>query len=365
MELITRKYTFELSDEFLSASEIQVFNDFILHEKLDNNIWDIFKSMFFTVVKGTTPLLLRVYRDSSLCGAVILIQCCKYGKALFRNNILAKGMDLIGIPFYLWIKFGCCMDMMSNPGFVKNVAEKDEIYSAVAEFLRNKSILTIINDYSYNSRLYPNASILPALPHAVIDLSSYNSVLDYLKEHKNIRRKLNGFRNKGGSFEVIKQQLKKEEIEHLKDCFLSTAEKSVFYLPYQDLYLNSAINTSQTDLREVYYFIARINGEFLGYQAAIKTGKNLNALHGAFDRNRKTNHHAYDLLFVQMVEFAINHGLSTIDYGAVVSVTKQRMVNRTTEMSYYLFSRFPIVQWIFNYFLKLTNVQGKEQMKFR
>jgi hypothetical protein len=365
MELEKRNYTFELSDEFLSESEIQVFNDFILHEKLDNNIWDIFKSLFLSSVRGTNPLLLRVYSNSNLCGAVVLIKCSQYGKALFKNNILAKTMDLIGIPFYLWIKFGCCMDMMSNPGFVKNVDEKEEIYAAVAGFLKSKSILTIINDYSYNSRIYPNASILPALPHAIIELSDYNTTLDYLKEHKNIKRKLNGFRNKGGSFEVVRLKLNQQEIGHLKNCFLSTAERSVFYLPYQDLYLNSAINTSQTEMNEVYYFIAKMNGEFLGYQAAIKTGNHLNTLHGAFDRTRKSNYHAYDLLFVQMVEFAIDQNLNTIDYGAVVSVTKQRMVNRTVEMSYYLLSKYKIVQWVFNYFLKITKVQGKEQMVFR
>ena len=108
-----------------------------------------------------------------------------------------------------------------------------------------------------------------------------------------------------------------------------------------------------------------MNGNFLGYQAAVKTGTHLNALHGAFDRTRKTNFHAYDLLFVKMTEFAINNNLKSIDFGAVLNITKQRMVNRTIDMSYFLFSKYKIIQWVFNSFLKLTKVQGKEQLQYR
>ena len=96
----------------------------------------------------------------------------------------------------------------------------------------------------------------------------------------------------------------------------------MFYLPYQDLYLEAAVNTSETNIETVHYFIATLNGDFLGYQAAIQTGSNLNALHGAFNRNLKTTYHAYDILFVKMTKFAIENGLKTIDFGAVINLTK-------------------------------------------
>jgi hypothetical protein len=108
----------------------------------------------------------------------------------------------------------------------------------------------------------------------------------------------------------------------------------------------------------------KLNDEFLGYQAAIQTGTSLNALHGAFDRERKTTFHAYDVLFVEMTRFAIENGLTTIDFGSVLNVTKQRMVNRIIPMSYYMFSKYSSVQWFFLKLLKLTKIQGEEQMKF-
>jgi predicted N-acyltransferase len=257
------------------------------------------------------------------------------------------------------------MDMMSNPGFVKEPEKSEEVFRAMISYLKKNSLLTIVNDYSENNAFYESASVLPALPHAMIDVSSLNKIEDYTKNYKNIKRKLRVFKNKGGEFSLMDGSLNDQQLKPLKECFLSTSSKSVFYLPYQDLYLNSALQTSRTKINNVHYFVATINGEFIGYQAAIQSGKYLNALHGAFDRNRKTNYHAYDILFVKMTEFAINRGLKLIDFGAVINYTKAKMINSSKEMSYFIFSRYSILQKIINFLLKLTNIQGEEQMKFR
>ena len=123
--------------------------------------------------------------------------------------------------------------------------------------------------------------------------------------------------------------------------------------------------TSKTKLENVYYFIAKIDEEIIGYQAALVTGKYLNALHGAFDRNLKTTYHAYDILFVKMTEFALEKGLTIIDFGAVINHTKEKMINKSIEMSYFIYSKYPVVQKAFNVLLKLTKIQGADQMKFR
>jgi hypothetical protein len=163
----------------------------------------------------------------------------------------------------------------------------------------------------------------------------------------------------------VESHLNKEQISALEKCFVATSEKSVFYLPYQDLYLKSAIHTGETRLKNVHYFIAMMNGDFIGYQAAIQTGKYLNALHGAFNRNLSSTYHAYDILFVKMTEFAFDNNLEIIDFGAVLNSTKQRMVNQTLDMNYYLLCRHTMTKWFFSRLLKWTKIQGKEQMKYR
>lgn len=257
------------------------------------------------------------------------------------------------------------MDMMSNPGFVKDPEKSDEIFRVMITYLKENSLLTFINDYTENIGLYESASVLPALPHALIDCSTMNSIDDYTKSHKNLKRKLRVFKNKHGAYKNIERQLNEEQLTSLKKCFQSTAENSVFYLPYQDLYLNAALTTSSTKLENVHYFIATIDNEIIGYQAALKTGEHLNALHGAFDRNRKTTYHAYDILFVKMIEFAIEKGVTTIDFGAVINYTKEKMINKSKDMSYFIYSKYYFIQKAFDVLLKLTKIQGAEQMKFR
>jgi Acetyltransferase (GNAT) domain len=358
-------YTFELTDKFLSKEETNLFEDYIRLQGLDESIWEIFSCLFNSQTKYTKPLLVKVYKDSNLYGASIIIKCNQYGKSLFNNYLLSKLIDFFNIPFYLWMKFGCCMDMMSNPGFVKEPKKADEVFSAIATYLKKNNLLTIISDYTRNYKLYEKANILPALPHALIDCSTMSSIQDYTQAFKNIKRKIRVFKNKGGEYKRLHQRLSTEQITSLKECFKATAEKSVFYLPYQDLYLNAAVKTSKTDIENVYYFIATLNGEFLGYQAAVQTGSNLNALHGAFNRKLKTTYHAYDILFVKMTEFAIENGLKTIDFGLVINLTKQKMVNKLLDVSYFIFSKYSLIQKVFNIFLKSTKIQGTVQMRFR
>lgn len=358
-------YTFELSDKFLTKEETRIFQDYLIYKGLDHNIWEVFSCFFKSGVKTTKPLLLKAYKGESLYGVIILAECKQYGRSLFKNKFLSGFINIINIPFFLWIKFGCCMDMMSNPGFVKDPDKSDEVFKAMLSYLKENSLLTFINDYTENAELYGSASILPALPHALIDCSSMATIEDYTKKHKNIKRKIRVFKNKLGKYINVESQLNEEQLISLKKCFLSTAENSVFYLPYQELYLNAALITSSTKLENVYYFIATIDDEIIGYQAALITGQHLNALHGAFDRNRKTTYHAYDILFVKMTEFAIEKGLKTVDFGAVINYTKQKMINESKDMSYFIYSKYYFVQKAFNFLLKFTKIQGAQQMKFR
>jgi len=357
-------YTFELTEKFIPVKERAIFRDFLHFYGIDEGVWKIFECLFNSKTKGTVPLLLRVCENSDLAGAAIILRCSRYGGSLYDNKMMAGFCDLLHIPFYLWIKFGCCMDMMSNPGFVREPEKSSLIYCAIADYLGKHSWMTMINDYTTNSVLYPNAVTMPALPHALIDTSKITEIGVYVNQHKNIRRKYQIFKKNGGTFNTIHNVLEAQDIEKVRKCFISTAEKSVFYLPYEDLYLNSALLTSSTPINNVIYFIARLDGEFIGYQAALKTGDCLNALHGAFDRNRPTTYHAYDLLFVEMTHYAIEHNLKLIDMGAVLNTTKQRMVNCTRPMSYFMLSRKPIIRWIFFMVAKHSKIQGREQMRF-
>ena len=88
------------------------------------------------------------------------------------------------------------MDMMSNPGFFKDPEKANGVNGALIAYLKEHSLLTIINDYTENTELYKKASVLPALPHALIETTSMITISDYMKDYKNIKRKMRVFKNK-------------------------------------------------------------------------------------------------------------------------------------------------------------------------
>ncbi|MEM9897579.1 MAG: GNAT family N-acetyltransferase [Bacteroidota bacterium] len=357
-------YTFELSDRYLSNEEISVFQGYLDFYGLDNSVWEVFSCLFNSSVGHIQPLLLRTFKDDHLYGVAVIIKCRKYGRSFFSNKLVAGLVDTVNLPFYLWIKFGCCMDMMSNPGFVKDPEKTDEIIRAMVAYLKKRNLMTVICDLRENAGQFESASIFPALPQALIDCTTYTTVADYTTHYKNIKRKIRKFGNKQGVYTRVDHQLSEEHLIDLKRCFEVTIDKSVIYLPYQDLYLNAALTTGRTKIDNIYYFIATIDGEFIGYQTALVTGKYLNALHGAFDRTLKTTYHAYDIMFVKMAEFALENGLEFVDFGGVANFTKEKMANTLRETSYFIFSKYPLVQKAIDSMFKFTMIQGEDQLKF-
>lgn len=357
-------YTFDLSTRFLSPEESGLFTASLAALQLDEHVWEIFAGLFRSATKDTQPYLLRAYEDARLCGVALFIKCTRYGRALFDNAWLVKFCDALRFPFYMWLKYGCCMDMLSNPGFTVQPEKAGEIFSAMADFMRQHTWQTVITDYRENGGLYPGAAVLPFMPHGLVATAGMKSLQDYLGGHKNIKKRINSFKNKGGSIETVQGAVDEPTLAAMKRCFVATAERSAVYLPYEDLYLNSALTISSLPAGCVYHFIARQEGEFLGYQAALKTGRRLNALHGALDRRRETTFYAYDNLIVRMIEFAIQEGLESVDFGSILNITKQRMMNQSLAMNYYLFSKSARLQKGLAGFFKLTKSQGKEQMKF-
>ena len=93
--LMMDKYTFELSDQFLSVEEQLVFDEYLNVHELDRGIWEVFASLFRSGVRNTQPLMLRIYSDNELFGAIVLTRCSGYGKALFDNKLLSRFHEFI------------------------------------------------------------------------------------------------------------------------------------------------------------------------------------------------------------------------------------------------------------------------------
>jgi hypothetical protein len=289
-----------------------------------------------------------------------------YGRALFSNRVLIQLIDALRMPTYLWLKYGCCMDLLSNPGFVTQPGKGDEVFAAMAGYLKSHTTISTIaiTDYIGKASLYRGATVLPFMPHGLVDVTHMTCIQDYTRQHKHFQKKANKFRNHGGTIEVVQGTLDDASISAVERCFISTAEMSSTYLPYEDIYLKSALASCRMKADNIFHFLARKEGALVGYQSAIQTGEKLNALHGAFDRELEKTFYAYDNIIVTMADFAIRNGLECVDFGSILNFTKQRMMNKALSMSYYILCNTPWTTQFMGSILKHTKMQSEGQMQF-
>ena len=356
---------FTLTNQFFEEYEQLAFLPYLVELGLDERIWSIFRILWKCNDCYNRPIILRAYEDESLVGAIILLKCQNYGRSLFRNSMLWRGTDILRIPVYLWLRLGCGMDLISNPGFFISRINEAEIITGMMAYLNKSQLVTLVNDYSANRNLYKESNELGALPHAIITTGNFIDLNDYIAQFKNLKRKIRAFKNKGGSIEVFFDQLPITYLDAMKKCFDSTCKTSRFHLPYQRLYNQLAIACGKTAVEKICYFIALMNGKLVGYQATLVSGNHLITLHGAFDRNLKSTYHAYEALICKMVNFSIKQRLIQIDLGAVINHTKKRMINKSIPMSYFLMSKYSWLRRAFNLLISFSNIQSQSQLQFR
>jgi len=69
---------------------------------------------------------------------------------------------------------------------------------------------------------------------------------------------------------------------------------------------------------------------------------------------------------VRMVEFAIEHGLESVDFGSILNTTKQRMNEQGREHELLPPEQeTPLLRAFFGGLMRLSKAQGQEQMQFR
>lgn len=134
-------YTFELNNKFLSKEEMAAFKKCLDFYQVDESIWEVFACLFRSEVKGTKPLVIRAYEDSKLCGAAIVARCRKYGRAMFKNKLMAGILNFIGIPVYLWMKFGFGVEFICNQGLAWNRKRLMKFIRLWSNFLKRRVFL--------------------------------------------------------------------------------------------------------------------------------------------------------------------------------------------------------------------------------
>lgn len=337
--------TFTVTREPLTPDEQRCFAEDLTTLGLDATVWEILNNTLATSTPCTAPKLLRSYAAKQLVGVAYLLQCHQGMKAFFAQP-LATFVDPVGIPQFVWNRSAVMVDQYSNPGFLAEGLERDVFVAQALAYLQRQYLFgVLLDDASANPRGKFVESAL--MNWGVIHLESATALDDYFVHHKNLKRKLNKFHNKGGVVEVIRGALPEAVRERAVHCLHQAEINSMGRVPFQDNYINMSMKAFSSTTQNVVHFVASLEGEVVGYHSFAISGGKLYCLSGGFDRTKHTTFHAYENLIVRSMQFCLEQGFTTLYYGSIINQTKAKMMQTYVPTTLRFYSRFAFLRRAF------------------
>lgn len=357
-------FQYMLNDVPLSSDEKGQMEAHVHSLGLDGSIWGLYDALLLTRSKYSIPLILRVNAGNDLVAAVILIRCFDHGATLTSFKPLANSMKYLRMPAYIWMRSGIGAEILANPGFVNLKYEYDEVIKGIIQYISKHCFLAFILDLKERANLYPGSVQLPYPDEGVIDIREVQSAENYISLHGNIKKKIRHYRNKGGVIEIIHGALDPETRQMIGRCVELTALKSAFKLPYQENYPRMCMESAAIKDDSIVHFICKSDQDFFGYHSFIRFESQLRCLNGAFNRELRTTHHAYENMILKVVEYAALSGIEKVYFGPVLNETKRRMMHEFLPNNLYFNSNNELLRTIFPTVLKNSRMMNKDVMRF-
>lgn len=357
-------YSYTISNVQLSLEEKSAFSSHLNTLGVDEAIWHVYDCFLASESHCSKPRLIRAMVDDNLAGVAYFIICSATGATLFKNAVMAKLVDALRIPSYLWLRQGICADLMANPGFVANGYDHDEVICGIMEYLKKKASSLFITDLASEERFHKNAKIFPYTKEGGVSVVGMSSSADYVAQHANIKRKIKAFVNKGGTVDMVCGPPDSETCDRLLHCVRATMDASFIHTPFQELFPTLIEESCRIQSDRIVYAVPRMKGEIIGYHAFVRTGRGLRLLHGAFDRTRKTTHHAYENIMIEAAGFAIQEGLDEVHFGPIMNETKRRMMNVAHKTNIYFQSNNPINRLLLPFLYRRSSMQNEKLLAF-
>jgi hypothetical protein len=357
-------YTLNLSSIPLTTLEKSCFHDHLLELGLDDYIWVIYEKFLQLGSEYSKPLIIRVRKENEIFACMFLIECKDYGPTISSLQIVKYMAKTLSIPVYIWMKAGIGAEICANPVFInKNAGSHNEL-GEILSLLRKKFHLLFIHDLASNAFLHPTSVVMPYPDESIIDTRGYTTIDDYFAEHHNLKKKLKEYQKIGGRVEIVEGSLAKHFVEKIKECVISSGERSVFKLPYQNDYPDMCKGSATIDNHNLIHFLCRSDDEFYGYHSFIVFKNQIRCLNGAFNRNLPTTHHAYENMIYGVVAYAIENKIQTVYFGPTLNETKKRMMNRFLPTQLYISSNVPLFLKLFVPILRRSRLNAKELLEF-
>jgi hypothetical protein len=333
-------FSFTLTGETTRPDERDVLAGGLAASGLDATVWPVLDAMARTGTPNTTPKVLRAFLDGRLAGLAYILECRRIGRCFFDVPV-ASVIDMAPMPMFCWTRNGALIDSHANAGFVAAGLDPHAFYTAAIGYLTRRYLYGSVMDMAADPAAGPHASsALFDCGHCRLDEGA--SVDAFLDRSGSLRRKLNKFRNKGGTVEVLRGAMPPQVLAEAMGCYATLTPLAL--LPFQDNYVAMSAATASLSSDRLVHVVCRLGGALAGYHSFVICGRTMHCLSGAFDRTRHSTFHAYEVLIVESLRVAIDHHVRQIDYGAVLNETKARMMDTFSRTELRIYSRFAAVR---------------------
>lgn len=333
--------SFTLTAEPVTPAEQELLAPDLDSLGLGAEVWEVLHAMLGAGSATSRPLLLRALGAEGLRGLAFIIECRRANRALFSGRV-ADLFDRFSGPQFYWSRVGNLVDASSNAGFVAPGVSRDEF---AAEALRD-----LCRRYLAGTVMEPGPPVagsgyvaFPLFDHGLLDTRAIGDPDEWLGAHRNMRRKVAKFRNKGGTAEVIRGALDPATAAEVLRCLGSL--RTWVTTPFQDIYGTMVTRASALDSSRLIHIVMRLDGAVVGYHSFAESPSGLHALSGAFDRERHSNFHAYENMIIETARYCAEYGKTVVEFGPVLNDTKKAMMSGFVRSHARVYSRMAPYRW--------------------
>ena len=143
---------------------------------------------------------------------------------------------------------------------------------------------------------------------------------------------------------MVEGALPPHDLPGVLQCVEQSADAGLVRAPFQENYINMVRWASTSGAPGIVHFLARIEGEMVGYHSYLKSGTRLQCLSGGFDRTRHSNYHAYENIILKTMRYAEKNGVHHVAFGPVTNPSKAALMPQSVPFVLRFYSRHRMVR---------------------
>ncbi len=351
----------------LTQAEKAVFSGHLERHGLAANVWDLYGEWVARSTDEVTFFYLKVFSDGELVGLGLFLRVRPFdirtSYSRLRGTDAAKKLGALLSRVSSNCVYVAFRNLVTSnhtrPFFFREPELESAAMQAMLQYLKDEreaDMVTIVDTSSSGSE-YERAGFgaFPCSSEAWFDATSYTEISEYLAAHRSLRKNLSR-RKSRITTEVRRGALSTEEQEQLQRCVACSVEYSRVANPCQEFFERHIFDTEVVTSDKYVHILVRVDGVIAGFHIFQVSGSSLGGVLGGFNREYTRNNFLYERVIVASLDYAIEHGLSRVQYSLVDNLTKSRLVDLREPCELYFYSRNPVNRSVFKYAYKYNDI---------